>query len=1293
MVNARIFRAFSRPAPLVLALSLSLSGCPPSIAQSQGAGSSTSASPVAALRPAAQSRRIAEGASLTPQLQLTGHIPGWVTPARQTANPIELSQPIHISFILRRDPAVETALDQLLADQQNPGSPLYHQWLTPEQMGALFGPTQSDLDAITSWATSQGLTVASVQPNRVIVELTGSIASVANAFHTTFAYFNAGDKPRLSATTEPSIPAAFGAVIQSIHGLTETHNEPQLRSSLQKLPNAGPQPQVTLTDGTHLMLPNDFAAIYDIASIYSSGNAGATIVINGVSTPQHVAIIGRSRVAASDISSFENYAGLANIQPSVVLAGTDPGTSNASDQEEATLDVDRVIGTAPGAKADLVIAADTNTEDGVDLAIAYNINTLRDPIMTISFGSCEAGVGLSYTDFLDSEFQTAAGEGITTFVSSGDSGAAGCEEGGTTPLSSASASVNALCSSSYVTCVGGTEFNDTANPSAYWSSNNGAGYVSALSYIPEGAWNEPTTVNAQGQTIYELSSTGGGASIYIAKPSWQTGTGVPADGQRDQPDIALSSAIHDGYLGCFAAGGADCTTYIEIFGGTSAAAPGMAGIAALLNTRLGGAQGNLNPLLYSLAATAPSDFHDATIATSGVASCSISTPSMCNNSTPGPNSLTGGLAGFALTAGYDQATGLGSLDVAKFLASAVGTTAATSLAVTTVTPNPVPVNQSVTLTATLIPGTSTSTPTGTVQFYSNGTVIGSAVTISNNSASLSHTFTTGGTYAITALYSGDIHFAISIAAAVSLVVNAPAFTITPATTTYTLPSGATSGNTDVFTVNSINGFAGAVGLSCVVNPAGGNATGSCSVTPASVTLTAGGTSNGTLTINTTAGTSGVIHVLVIGDNGTTTVFSPTIVVNLTAPGFTLAASPASLPTSGILASGSAVTSTVTLTSVDGFVGNVSLICAAANLNGTGTVAGSCTVSPTSVTLTSGGTANTKVSIATAAGTSGVLTATITGSGTTANSTVSATASTTVTATVVNPGFLLTPATATLAVASGATTGNTTPVTVTSTNGFAGTVTVACTAKSTSGTAAGACTATPVTLTAGGTGTSTVTLTSTPGTSGVLSLSIAATSGATSATAPTPVITATLTASSFTLTPGSTTLSFTSGATTGNTDTITATSVSGFSGPVVLTCFISTGSAAFPPACSAAPASITLSAGGTAASVISISSATAQDIIATQRAQLDRRWTIGSGAFFAMLLFIPSLRRRHLRSLATLALMAFGFAALSGCGSGQAAASIPKSSAGSYSVTITGTGTTTGGSISTTTTATFPLTIN
>jgi len=162
--------------------------------------------------------------------------------------------------------------------------------------------------------------------------------------------------------------------------------------------------------------------------------------------------------------------------------------------------------------------------------------------------------------------------------------------------------------------------------------------------------------------------------MYIPTPSWQTGSGVPGAQGRYTPDVSFSASRHNGYFGCLAAAGNSCVAdstghfKFEYFFGTSASTPSMAGIAALLNQKIGRAQGNLNPRLYALAAT-PSNgvFHDVTVGTSGVSGCDVSIPSMCNNSTPGPGGLSGGLKGYSVGPGYDEATGLGSINVANLL--------------------------------------------------------------------------------------------------------------------------------------------------------------------------------------------------------------------------------------------------------------------------------------------------------------------------------------------------------------------------------------------------------------------------------------------------------------------------------------------------------------------------------------------------------------------------------------------------------------------------------------------------
>jgi subtilase family serine protease len=789
---------------------------------------------------------------------LPHHLPSWASSANQsglTSADLKLEQ---MTLVLARSSAQEAALQQLLADQQNPASPSYHHWLTPEEMGERFGLSDPDIATITGWLQSQGLHVNWVAPNRTFIGFGGTAAQVNQAFQAELHTYTVNGEKRYSISSDPMIPTALAPAIKSVRGLSTPGEKPQLHA--KTLQSASPKMTVTESGTTyHFIAPADFATIYDVPTSYTG--AGYTI-----------GIVGWSRVDLADLDNFRSLTGTTFPDPTEVVptayGGIDPGAAytttqsnsvDVSGQEEATLDVLRAGSTAPGASLLLVASSSSGTDDGIGADAQYLVNTVPAQIMSISFGDCESSEGKNNVDYWDSLFQTAAAEGISVFVSSGDSGAAGCDTSFSAPPSTATAnSPNYICSSSYATCVGGTEFsNDT---STYWESSNTSTLGSAVSYIPEGGWNEASATNVAG--------SGGGVSSYITTPTWQKGvTGVPtAYAGRYTPDVSFSTSGQNGYFACVAADGASCSGsnyYFEVFEGTSAAAPAMAGVAALLDQKLASSQGNLNPSIYATATAYPAAFHDVTVSSSGVGSCSVNTVSLCDNSIY--KSASSVQAGYAVGTGYDEVTGLGSLDVLNFLddyttpsttaAPTVTTGSATSITSTTATLNGAVIPNGVDTTVWFLYGTS-STLSGASQTTSQD--LGSGTTATAVTASLSG-LTSGTTYYFELVAKnslGTVDGAIKSFTATSTTTTA-IFTITGTAVTISTP-GATSGNTSTITVTPSGGFTGSVALTASItsSPSGAAYLPTLSfgsTTPVSITSTSAKTA--TLTITTTATSS------------------------------------------------------------------------------------------------------------------------------------------------------------------------------------------------------------------------------------------------------------------------------------------------------------------------------------------------------------------------------------------------------------------------------------------------------
>ena len=262
---------------LVLTVVSSSSG-----AQSTAATENASTA-LAALRPT-PARRVAANPDFSAKVQLGGHLPGWVKAENTAATAVPVSAPLQVTVALKRDAGTEAAFETLLAEQQTPGSALYHQWLTPAQVGSMFGVAPADLQAVESWLQQEGLTVTRVEPNGLLLDVTGSVAAVGGAFRTNFAEFRVGAETRLSATEEPSVPQALQAVISGVHGLSQSTLHPQsiatvMQGKVTAQVSGGltAQPMLTSTSGQHFLTPNDFATIYDLGSVYSGGNTGATV--------------------------------------------------------------------------------------------------------------------------------------------------------------------------------------------------------------------------------------------------------------------------------------------------------------------------------------------------------------------------------------------------------------------------------------------------------------------------------------------------------------------------------------------------------------------------------------------------------------------------------------------------------------------------------------------------------------------------------------------------------------------------------------------------------------------------------------------------------------------------------------------------------------------------------------------------------------------------------------------------------------------------------------------------------
>ena len=692
--------------------------------------------------------------------------------------------------VLSRGVEKQAALESLLAAQQNPASAEFHRWLTPEEFGARFGPSDAEVARVTAWLAAQGFDAIRVNAGRTRVEFSGSAAAYE-------AGFGAGARV-LPAGMQAALPRRVAAAA---------------RPSFTYSPASGTKYAIT---------PNDFATIYDVLPLW---NAAAPIDGTGVT----IAVAGDTDINPADFVSFRTLFGLplGNTATAtgtqflnIIYNGTKPDFR--PDEGHADADTQWAAAVAKGATIDYVATQQTEASSGMDLSAAYIVDNNLAPILVYSYATCELALGTAGNAFFASLWQQAAAQGIAVVTASGDAAAAGCDAAGA--AASGGKAVNGAASTPYSVTVGGTEFSAPNGLGAYFNATNNAAEESAKGYIPELAWNDSCTnpavlaaapyvgltaeqacnsAAAAQAGLVTVAGTGGGASSCTAssgtlascsggyaKPVWQVAAGVPADGVRDVPDVALfASKGRTGsfYLVCQQSANADgraCNLsapyadFVEA-GGTEVAAPAFAGVLALAAQKAvqaGAARlGNPDFALYGLAnqqaglncsssgsPAAGCVFHTVALGTNAMP-CMTGSPD-CATATAGD--AYGVLSVAAPTGVWNAATGLGSVDAANLVAGLTSLVEKTTSAVLSITPSSIVHGSAVTATVTMA---GTPAPTGQVSVtgqVGNGAVgFGSLV---NGQLVESFRGFPGGSYGVQAHYAGDGTYAAADSNFVSL---------------------------------------------------------------------------------------------------------------------------------------------------------------------------------------------------------------------------------------------------------------------------------------------------------------------------------------------------------------------------------------------------------------------------------------------------------------------------------------------------------------------------------------------
>jgi len=633
----------------------------------------------------------------------------------------------HLQLVLRRPKERQAAFDAFVDALHRPGSDVYHHWLAPADIGAEFGPSPSDTDAIRTYLESEGFTVNSVSKSGMFIDFTGTAGQVQKSFHTEIHnIITPNGENHYSAVKNASIPRALAPIVVGFVSMSDIAPQSPIQHAASQDPPSREQPDYTAEcsgSACYFVGPQDFYTIYNERPLITAGtNNGGGVTI---------ALLEQSDINTDDVTHFRttfnvipNAVALTVMHGSKSVSCSDPGVTTA-DEHEAVLDAEWAGTTAPGA-ALLFMSCKTASTPGYVLSAEAVIDDNLASIMSLSYIQAEA-TGSPEETLVSDLWERGAAQGQTVVVCAGDTGSATNIAGEHQSIASNGIAVNALASTAYNVAAGGTDFQDTYNqiqgdsaygPALYWSPSNSEGESSALSYVPETTWNDscagsllaaskslaPSALCATNST-YGNQGGSGGVSVLNSRPSWQDGTvyGLPeAAGSynfRLLPDISLFAS--DGSAGWghkLVYYQSDASPPVRYGGGTSFVAPQLAGIFALIQQRIGSRLGQPNYVLYSLAGTAfgVSTFNGSACNGSGTtdnAGTTSSTPgSSCifhdvvsgNNSqectTASPDCYSSGGADGVLSLsttaeqpaylaapGYDLATGIGSVNISNLV--------------------------------------------------------------------------------------------------------------------------------------------------------------------------------------------------------------------------------------------------------------------------------------------------------------------------------------------------------------------------------------------------------------------------------------------------------------------------------------------------------------------------------------------------------------------------------------------------------------------------------------------------